>query len=79
MPTSKSSTLSEDAPFYRAYLKQKEVAGDYKALLDQLLAYVHRDGGQYTQLTGYATSVEDGIDIVLKTREELRDLKASKR
>jgi len=54
MPTSKSSTSSED----------------YKAMLDELLAVIHRDGGQYTVLAGYAVSVEDAKKLHLEMRRQ---------
>jgi hypothetical protein len=60
MPTSKLSTLNEP---------------DYKALLDELLAVIHRDGGQYTVLTGYAVSFNDAKYIVEDTRKKLLHLK----
>lgn len=43
MPTSKSSTSSDL---------------DYEALLLELLAEIHRDGGQFTKLAGFMTSLE---------------------
>lgn len=72
MPTMKSSTLSED---YRSLLKEKAAEGDYLFLLKELLAVIHRDGGQYTLLTGLTTSFEDAVNNVINTRVELRTLK----
>jgi hypothetical protein len=34
---------------------------NYKAMLDELLAVVHRDGGQYTILVGYDLSIKDAV------------------
>jgi hypothetical protein len=59
MPTSKLSTSNEP---------------DYKALLDELLAIIHRDGGQYTILTGYDVSLCDAKYIVEDTRKKLRHI-----
>jgi hypothetical protein len=42
--------------------------------LDQLLAVIHRDGGQYTVLAGYADSVEDAMSryhILRRKKESL--------
>ncbi len=48
--------------------------GDFKALLQELLAVIHRDGGQYTVLTGYAVSVEDAITRITDLRIEVANL-----
>src|ERR1044071_4324530 len=57
MPSSKSSTSSEkENELRKAAYKQWAEEKNYEALLTDLLAEVHRDGGQYTTLTGYAES-----------------------
>ena len=63
MQNTKSSTLSEPEPV------------DYKAWLDDLLAVIHRDGGQYTTLVGYRVSLEDAQSLFYAMRIELRRLK----
>lgn len=59
MPISKSSTSIDHT--YRLLIMEKADRHHYKWLLDELLALIHRDGGQYTALSGYAVSVEDAI------------------
>ena len=59
MPTSKSSTSS-------SIIQQLAKVGDHSTLLVELLATVHRDGGQYTTLVGLACSVEDAIEKVFE-------------
>lgn len=39
---------------------------DFKDVLENLLAIIHRDGGQHTIKVGIEKSVEDAIRIVLK-------------
>ena len=39
---------------------------DYKALLSNLLAVIHRDGGQYERDHHTETAVNDAIEIVSK-------------
>lgn len=51
-PTSKSSTSSDV---------------DYKALLEELLAAIHRDGGQFTKLAGLMTSLQEAHKKVEST------------
>jgi hypothetical protein len=63
MQSTKSSTLSEPEPV------------DYKAWLDDLLAVIHRDGGQYTILTGYLISLKDAHSKIFALRTELLNLK----
>lgn len=72
MPTSKS--LISNNPLRRLFIDQCVEGGDYKQLLIELLAVVHRDGGQYTQLAGFATSVEDAIARVEEMRMEITNL-----
>ena len=69
MPTLKYSTSIDEG--FKRVASMKAVDQDYKWLLDQLLALIHRDGGQYTTLVGYADSVNDAIDKVVSTRKEL--------
>lgn len=66
MPTSKSSTSNNS--LHTVLLQQMVADGDYRALLVELLAHVHRDGGQYTQLAGFAVSVQDAIFQVNELR-----------
>ncbi len=72
MPTSKS--LISNNPLRRVLIESCVEGGDYKQLLIELLAVVHRDGGQYTQLAGFATSVEDAIIRVEEMRMEITNL-----
>lgn len=48
---------------------------DYRSLLNEVLAVLHRDGGQYTELAGYAVSVCDGIQNYFDLRKEVEDLR----
>lgn len=73
MPSLKSSTLMDES--YRSLLQEKAAEGDHLFLLQELLAVIHRDGGQYTLLTGLPTSVEDAMKVVIDLRTELRSLK----
>ncbi len=74
MPTSKSLISNEEAD--RAEIERLAAANDYKALLDLVLAHVHRDGGQYTILAGYAASVELAIFSTADTRRKLAAVSA---
>jgi hypothetical protein len=49
---------------------EKAAANRYKWLLNEVLAVIHRDGGQYTKLSGYAVSVEDAIVNVQKMHKD---------
>lgn len=60
--------------FFRA-CKQWEKQDDHKLLLDQLLAVLHRDGGQYTALAGYAVAVIDAMNNYYNLREEVERLR----
>ncbi len=71
MPSSRSSTSNSRLSYFQALVANE----DYKALLVEVLSYLHRDGGQYTALAGYAVSVEDGIKNYLELRTQLTDLK----
>lgn len=61
-PTSKSSTSSD--------LTQ----ADYKKLLEELLAEIHRDGGQFTKIAGLMTSLEEAHKKVIGMRKKLTSL-----
>ncbi len=69
MPTSKSSTSSR--MFQRAVFEKKAAEGDHLFLLKELLAVIHRDGGQYTELAGLALSVEDAIESISNARAQI--------
>lgn len=76
MPTSKSSTSSSfckccGGTQCSAFSIVKELEG-YKAMLDELLAVIHRDGGQYTVLAGYEVSVGDAKYAIEDVREKFR-------
>ena len=49
---------------------------DYRALLITLLAVVHRDSGQYTELAGWTCSVVDALRIVDALHKDNAALKA---
>jgi len=82
MPSSKSLTSSEQANELRrkAYIKWSEEK-NYEELLKDLLAEVHRDGGQYTILSGYAVSTFDAVEKLRSMRRKLTSMlfKAPKR
>jgi hypothetical protein len=48
---------------------------NYEALLKEVLAVCHRDGGHYTILAGYSVSVLDAIVYVQELIRENRELK----
>lgn len=52
---------------------------DYKAMLDELLAICHLDGGQYTLLAGYAVSLTDAATKVVSARKQLAELNLKKK
>lgn len=56
-PSSKSSTSSDE--LRSRYIADCLARGDHKALLLDLLAIIHRDGGHYTELVGLQASIED--------------------
>ncbi len=64
MLTTKSSTLSEKM------IRDLADTGKHTELLYELLAVIHRDGGQYTILTGVAISTIDAIYAVEDTRRK---------
>ena len=75
MPSSKSSTSSEkENELRKAAYKRWAEEKNYEALLTDLLAEVHRDGGQYTTLTGYAVSSYDAIEKLRSMRRKLTSL-----
>ncbi len=47
-----------------AYLKQRITYRDYKGILYEFLARIHRDGGHYTEKHGLLKSVMDADRIV---------------
>lgn len=74
MPSSKSSTSNREA---RVRIVQRLVdEGDYKTLLLELLSYVYRDGGQYTELAGIASSFDDALDLVVELHRKNAALSA---
>ncbi len=76
-PTSKSSTSIDGN--YQKLIQQLVAAEDWRALLIELLAVAHRDGGQYTQLAGVAVSMEDAINRLNYERQELAKLRREMR
>lgn len=52
---------------------------DYKALLDAVLNTIHRDGGQYTTIAGYQTSVDEAVTVVKGLRKKLSSMMLFKR
>jgi hypothetical protein len=75
MPNSKPSTSTDD--IYHDFLEQLVKTEDYKAILNELLAVIHRDGGHYTLLAGFVASVEDAMHIVQELRADNRWLSAT--
>lgn len=49
-------------------------AGDYRLMLEELLAEIHRDGGQYTKLVGLKASLEDAHKKVRDNRRKLSSM-----
>lgn len=73
-PSSKSSTSSK--PYYRAeHIAAKLAREDYKALLLDLLAIIHRDGGQFTTLAGLQASLETAEQVVPELFQEHASMK----
>lgn len=54
--------------------KMQEERDMYKKLLEELLAEIHRDGGQFTKLAGLMTSLEEGHKKVINMRKKLTSL-----
>ena len=75
MPNSPSSTLNSP-DFLGRVVASKVIAKDHEWLLLNLLAVAHRDGGQYTELAGLATSVVDALRIVDALHKDNAALKA---
>ena len=71
MQSSKSSTSIDEAR--RAYIIGRVNAHDYLTLLRDLLAIIHRDGGQYTAIAGLAVSVEDAMSRYCTLLSDLRE------
>ena len=71
MQSSKSSTSIDEAR--REYIVGRVNAHDYLTLLMDLLAIIHRDGGQYTAIAGLAVSIEDAhtryCNLLAESRE----------
>lgn len=65
-----TNNLGDD---YKRLIDDLVEEGNYEALLKELLAVVHRDGGQYYTLCGPSVAVLDGIinvqDLFYKNRE----------
>lgn len=77
MPTSKSSTSSDSWTLARRQLIADCIEkDDYKRLLLELLAVIHRDGGHYTELVGLQTSVEQAEHLIPETYRRLAALQA---
>lgn len=70
MPTTKSSTSNEDRERLAVYSEMDE-----KALLGELLAVLHRDGGQYMALAGPAVATLDAIKVYYDLRSEVAELR----
>ena len=66
MPTSKSSTSSLDAHAlsYRSIVHERLDQKDYRWLLGELLAVIHRDGGHYTAIAGEEVSFLDAMEHI---------------
>ena len=80
-PTSKLSTLSKEE-LAKAELNRvaKLVTdADYRSLLIELLAVIHRDGGQYTNLAGLAVSFVDAEAKVINDRKKLSSMLFSRK
>lgn len=77
MPTSKLSTSSDG---YAAARRQLVAAciekEDYKTLLLELLAIIHRDGGHYTVLAGLPASYELAEHTIPNTYRKLAAVSA---
>lgn len=67
MRSSKSSTLTDTRPIRPQYMHWA-AQQDYRSMLNELLSIIHRDGGQYTALAGYAVSLEDAVDKLQKRK-----------
>lgn len=79
MPNTKSSTSSRHDPQRLDCIQRFIVAEDYKGLLRELLAVIHRDGGHYTDLVGLDLSVFDAEQKVYAYRAAIRELTQKKK
>lgn len=60
---------------YKELIEEFVKEENYEALLKEILAVCHRDGGHYTILSGYSVSVLDAIVFVQDLIRENRELK----
>lgn len=80
MPNSKSSTSNEtESQLRRVLFKRYVDTEDYKALLAAVLAEIHRDGGQYTILSGFDVSAAQAVETVRLTRRKLSSMMFGRR
>ncbi len=75
MPSSQSSTSSSGS-FAEKVIENWVSNECYEDLLINLLAFIHRDGGQYTELAGLAVSYTDAWRIVDALYKDNAALKA---
>lgn len=68
MQITKLSTLTEGYDIEMQSAVSRSAA--YKALLLELLAVIHRDGGQYTTLAGLMTSLQTAHNSVNELRRK---------
>lgn len=88
-PTSKCSTSTterslpeviEDQEQLRAALTKALADGAmHKRLLEELLAEIHRDGGQFTKLAGLMTSLSEAHKVVMLQRKKISSLLFNKK
>lgn len=71
--------MSTERTFTRNLITRMVNKEDYKGLLGHLLAVIHRDGGQYTELAGLHVSLEDAFAKVFELHRESAALKARER
>lgn len=50
------------------HIRKLAAEGDHLSLLRDILAIIHRDGGQYTELAGLDYSVIDAIEVIYDLR-----------
>lgn len=70
------SSIPNNRDFIERFVDGLVEKEDYKELLLNLLAVIHRDGGHYTQLAGLPTSVIDAFRIVPELYGDNAALKA---
>lgn len=51
----------------------------HKRLLEELLAEIHRDGGQFTKLAGLMTSLSEAHKVVMLQRKKISSLLFNKK